>query len=46
MVAREVSRSDLLVVGIHGSTGVYRFLFGSMSLSLMHRVAGSVLVVH
>ena len=44
-VAHEVDRSDLLVLSTHGRTGVHRFLFGSVSLSLMHRVAASVLVV-
>jgi nucleotide-binding universal stress UspA family protein len=45
MVAREVGLSDLLVVSTHGRKGVHRFLFGSVSHSLVHRVPGSVLVV-
>lgn len=44
-VAHEVNRSDLLVVSTHGYAGAHRFLFGSVSLSLVHRVAGSVLLV-
>ena len=45
VIAREVGLSDLLVVSTHGRTGVHRFLFGSVSHSVIHRVGGSVLVV-
>ena len=45
VIAREVGMSDLLLVSSHGRTGVHRLMFGSVSHSLVHRVAGSVLVV-
>ncbi len=36
---------DFLIVGSHGRKGLSRFLLGSVSHSLVHRVACSVLVV-
>ncbi len=45
VVAREADRYDLLVVGSHGRRGVDRFLLGSVSHSIVHRTARTVLVV-
>ncbi len=45
MIARDVGLFDLLVVSSHGRNGVHRMIFGSVSHSLVHRVAGSVLIV-
>jgi nucleotide-binding universal stress UspA family protein len=45
MIARDVGPSDLLVVSSHGRRTMQRMIFGSVSHSLVHRVAGSVLVV-
>ena len=36
---------DLVVVGSHSRKGVERFLLGSVSHSVVHRVACSILVV-
>jgi len=45
MIARDVGLDDLLVVSSHGRTGMHPLIFGSVSHPLVHRVAGSVLVV-
>lgn len=44
-VATRASDFDLLIVGSHSRRGVARFLLGSVSHSLVHRVACPVLVV-
>lgn len=44
-IARDVGPRDLLVVSSHGRRVMHRMIFGSVSHSLVHRVAGSVLVV-
>lgn len=44
-VAAQANDRDLLVVASHGRRGVDRLLMGSMSHAILHRVAGSVLVV-
>ena len=44
-IARAAERFDLLLVGSHGRKGVERFLLGSVSHSLVHRVACPILVV-
>ncbi|HJT20829.1 MAG TPA: universal stress protein [Nitrospira sp.] len=46
MVAEQAKDMDLVVVASHGRQGVDRFLFGSVSHAIVHRVAGPVLVVH
>jgi nucleotide-binding universal stress UspA family protein len=45
MIAQETSRFDLLIVSSHGRQGLSRFLLGSVSHSLVHRVACPILVV-
>jgi nucleotide-binding universal stress UspA family protein len=45
MIAGNVWPFDLLVVSSHGRRAIHRMIFGSVSHSLVHRVAGSVLVV-
>lgn len=45
LVGRESRHADLLIVGTHGRNGVHRFVFGSVSHSLVHRAPCSVLVV-
>lgn len=44
-IAQEAAQCDLLVVSTHGRKGWHRFLFGSVSHSLVHRVPRSVLVI-
>ncbi|BFU94833.1 MAG: putative Universal stress protein [Nitrospira sp.] len=44
-VAAEAKDRDLVVVASHGRHGVDRLLMGSVSHAILHRVAGSVLVV-
>lgn len=44
-VAAEAQDRDLLVVASHGRRGVNRLLMGSVSHAILHRAAGSVLVV-
>lgn len=44
-VAQQAKDMDLVVVASHGRHGVDRFLLGSVSHSIVHRVAGPVLVV-
>jgi nucleotide-binding universal stress UspA family protein len=44
-VAARSSEFDLLIVGSHSRRGVARFLLGSVSHSLVHRVACPVLVI-
>jgi len=44
-VAAEAQDRDLVVVASHGRRGVDRLLMGSVSNAILHRVAGSVLVV-
>ncbi|BFU94841.1 MAG: putative Universal stress protein [Nitrospira sp.] len=46
MVAEQAKDMDLVVVASHQRHGVDRFLLGSVSHSILHRVAGPVLVVH
>lgn len=45
LVAASSDEADLLVVSTHGRKGVHRFLFGSVSHSLVRRVPCSVLIV-
>jgi nucleotide-binding universal stress UspA family protein len=45
VIAQETSRFDLLIVSSHGRQGLSRFLLGSVSHSLVHRVACPILVV-
>lgn len=44
-VAQQAGGYDLLVIGSHGRKGLDRFLLGSVSHSIVHRVACPVLVV-
>lgn len=44
-IAQEAAQCDLLVVSTHGRKGWHRFIFGSVSHSLVHRVPHSVLVI-
>jgi len=44
-VAEQARNMDLVVVASHGRQGLDRFLLGSVSHSILHRVQGSVLVV-
>ena len=44
-VAEQAKDMDLVVVASHGRQGLDRFLLGSVSHSILHRVQGSVLVV-
>ena len=45
MIAERAEAMDLVVVGSHSRKGVERFLLGSVSHSVVHRVACSILVV-
>ena len=45
-VAEQAQGMDLVVVASHGRHGLDRFLLGSVSHSIVHRVAGPVLVIH
>ncbi len=45
MIAERAKAMDLVVVGSHSRKGVERFLLGSVSHSVVHRVACSVLVI-
>ncbi|HET8579484.1 MAG TPA: universal stress protein [Nitrospiraceae bacterium] len=45
VIAREAAGFDLVAVSSHGRTGLKRFLLGSVSHSVVHRVACPVLVV-
>jgi nucleotide-binding universal stress UspA family protein len=45
-VAEQAKDMDLVVAASHGRHGVDRFLLGSVSHSIVHRVPGPVLVVH
>ena len=45
MIAERAKAMDLVVVGSHSRKGVERFLLGSVSHSVFHRVACSILVV-
>jgi nucleotide-binding universal stress UspA family protein len=44
-ITREAEEFDLLLVSSHGRKGIQRFLLGSVSHSLVHRVARPVLLV-
>jgi nucleotide-binding universal stress UspA family protein len=44
-IAEQAKTMDLVVVGSHSRRGVERFLLGSVSHSVVHRVACSILVV-
>lgn len=44
-IAEQAKAMDLVVVGSHSRKGVERFLLGSVSHSVVHRVACSILVV-
>jgi nucleotide-binding universal stress UspA family protein len=45
MIAERAQAMDLVVVGSHSRKGVERFLLGSVSHSVVHKVACSILVV-
>ena len=45
-VADQAKDMDLVVVASHGRHGVDRFLLGSVSHAIVHRVPGPVLVIH
>ncbi|HEU4684243.1 MAG TPA: universal stress protein [Nitrospira sp.] len=45
-VAEQAKDCDLVVVASHGRHGVDRFLLGSVSHAIVHRVVGPVLVIH
>ena len=45
MIAERAKAMDLVVVGSHSRKGVERFLLGSVSHSVVHKVACSILVV-
>jgi nucleotide-binding universal stress UspA family protein len=45
-VAEEAKDRQLVVVASHGRHGMERFLFGSVSHAVVHRVVESVLVIH
>ncbi|MER3423303.1 MAG: hypothetical protein C4293_08800, partial [Nitrospiraceae bacterium] len=45
IIAQRACRSDLLIVGSHGRTGLRRFLLGSVSHALVHRVGCPILIV-
>ncbi|WP_447976905.1 universal stress protein [Candidatus Nitrospira bockiana] len=44
-IVRESAEADLVVIGSHGRKGLTRFLMGSVSHAVSHRVACPVLVV-
>ena len=45
-VAAEAEGMDLIVASTHGRHGLDRFLFGSVSHSVVHRVSGPILIIH
>jgi nucleotide-binding universal stress UspA family protein len=45
MIEDQAKGMDLVVVSSHGRTGISRFLVGSVSHSIVHDVASSVLIV-
>jgi nucleotide-binding universal stress UspA family protein len=45
MIEEQAKEMDLVVVSSHGRTGISRFLVGSVSHSIVHDVACSVLIV-
>jgi nucleotide-binding universal stress UspA family protein len=45
-VAAQAQGMDLIVASTHGRHGVERFLFGSISHSIVHRASEPVLIIH